>query len=93
MNYQNKNQFEKDRQKDYFARQREAEREIRSACKKDVAQLSGSSIFRMDGALWTTTSTGRPYQIMKIAPEKIFYVVPDPLIQLKPYYVLCYPHS
>lgn len=90
MNYQNKNQYEHDRQNDYFARQREADREIRSAYKKDVAQLSGSSIFRMDDALWTTTSTGRPYQIMKIAPEKIFYVVPDPLLQLKPYYVLCY---
>ena len=90
MNYQNEKQFEQNRQNDYFARQREAEREMRSSCKKDVAHLSGSSIMRIDGALWMTTTTGRPYQLMRIAPERIFYVKPDPLLHLSPYYVLCY---
>ena len=90
MNYQNEKQFEQNKQNDYFARQREAEREMRSAYKKDVAHLSGSSIMRIDGALWMTTTTGRPYQLMRIAPERIFYVKPDPLLHLSPYYVLCY---
>lgn len=90
MNYQNEKQFGQNRQNDYFARQREAEREMRSAYKKDVAHLSGSSIMRIDGALWMTTTTGRPYQLMRIAPERIFYVKPDPLLHLSPYYVLCY---
>ena len=56
----------KDLGNDYFARQREAEREMRSAYKKDVAHLSGSSIMRIDGALWMTTIPQYPYSIILI---------------------------
>ena len=65
-------------------------REERSAIKRDVAHRSGAEIINMGGKLCITSPVGRPYPLMNSAPYKIYYVVPDDLYQMEPYYVLLY---
>ena len=72
----------------WLNQQRDLAREERSAAKKDIAHRSGAKIVKIDGKLCLTSPVGRPYPLMNCAPRQTYYVVPDPLYQVEPYYVL-----